>query len=299
LEQLFGFNPGGSVMAESCIRSALLAAETKFGSVHDTARLDAEVLLSHVLNCPRQRLYAWPESTIEADQLELFRQLVDRRVAGEPVAYLTGRREFWSLDLEVNPDTLIPRPDTERLVEVALAVVPDDAPWRIADLGTGCGALALALAKERPGCHVIATDIKLEALNVARRNAGRLEIANVEFRVGDWCEALANTPCELIVSNPPYVPESDPHLEQGDVRFEPREALVGGADGLLTLRHIAETARHDLTDGGYLMLEHGFDQGERLRDFLRGLRYHRITSHRDYGDQERVTAAAWPGCSVP
>ena len=286
-------------MAASCIRSALQAAQTKFGPAYDTARLDAEVLLSHVLKCPRQRLYAWPESTIDANQLELFQQLVKRRAAGEPVAYLTGRREFWSLDLEVNSDTLIPRPDTERLVEIALAVVPEDAPWRVADLGTGCGALALALAKERPKCHVIATDIKPEALEVAGRNAGRLTITNVEFRAGNWCAALEHTPCELIVSNPPYVAESDPHLEQGDVRFEPREALVGGTDGLQILRHIAESVRYHLTDGGYVMLEHGFDQGKRVRDLLRGLGYHRIASHKDHGDQERVTAATWQDCIAP
>ena len=286
-------------MKESCIRSALQAAEIRFAPVHDTARLDAEVLLSHVLNCPRQRLYAWPESTIGAHQLDRFQELVERRAAGEPVAYLTGRREFWSLDLEVNSDTLIPRPETERLVEVALAVVPEDASWRIAELGTGCGALALALAKERPTCQIIATDIKLEALAVARRNADRLEVTNVEFRIGDWCRALEHARFELIVSNPPYVPESDPHLEQGDVRFEPREALAGGADGLLTLHQIAETARYHLTDGGYLILEHGFDQGARLRDLLKELGYCGIASHRDYSHQERVTAAAWRDHNLP
>ncbi len=209
----------------------------------DSARLDAELLLACVLDKPRSHLHAWPERVPSPAARLRFAALLQRRAAGEPVAYLTGVREFWSLPLTVTADTLIPRPETETLVALALEKIPAGSSARIADLGTGSGAIALALARERPRCQVIATDASSTAVAVANRNARQLGIANVEFLTGNWCEPLPATPFDLIVSNPPYIPQDDPHLGQGDVRFEPRQALAAGPEGMDDLRAIASCAR--------------------------------------------------------
>jgi release factor glutamine methyltransferase len=272
--------------------AGLLARATQL--LHgDTARLDAEVLLSHVLGQPRSYLFAWPERTPPAAQCRQFEQLLTARRRGEPVAYLTGRREFWSLPLAITPATLIPRPETETLVALALETIPAHASLAVADLGTGSGAIALALASERPGCHIVATDRSEDALAIARRNADRLQLRNIEFLAGDWCKPLADRRFDRIVSNPPYVAATDPHLARGDVRFEPRAALAAGPDGLDALRRIAREARTHLNEHGWLLLEHGHDQGTAVHALLREAGYTALSVHPDLAGLERVTAGRW------
>lgn len=245
-----------------------VAADTLSGT--STPLLDAEVLAAHLLGQNRSWLYAHPEERVEPERAEAFRQLVGRRAAGEPIAHITGTREFWSLALEVTPDVLIPRPETELLVELALRHLPRDRPCRIADLGTGSGAIALALATELPRATIIAVEASAPALDVARRNAQRVEVGpdRVEFRAGDWFEPLDGEWFDCLVSNPPYVREDDPHLQQGDVRFEPREALAAGPVGLDAIRRIVADAPGYLSGDGVLIFEHGQDQQAAVKDLL-------------------------------
>lgn len=254
-----------------------------------TPRLDAEALVMRVCDLTRAELITRAETALSVAQFRRLQELLARRRQGEPIAYLTGEREFWSLALKVTPATLIPRPETERLVEQAVACIPPDARWAIADLGTGSGAIALAVACERPGARLLATDISAEALAVAGENARALGIANVEFRQGDWLAPLTGEMLQVIVSNPPYVRANDPHLQAGDVRFEPRAALVAGSDGLAAIRRIADEARHHLKPGGRLLLEHGYDQAAAVADILRAAGYREIVCHRDLAGHERVT----------
>lgn len=254
--------------------------------------IDAEALLAHVLDKPRSHLRAWPEKELDAQQLNAFQQLVTRRTSGEPLAYLTGWREFWSLLLQVSPATLIPRPDTEVLVEQALAIIPADADWRIADLGTGAGAIALAIASERPRCRLIATDICPEALEVAQANARRLQLNNIEFRQGDWHEALqADEYFQLVASNPPYIEASDPHLQGDGLPFEPQQALTPGSDALAAIRIIIEQIKPYLAAAGWLLLEHGYDQGAEVRALLHQHGYIKVNTWRDLGNNERMISA--------
>ncbi|MGB5427481.1 MAG: peptide chain release factor N(5)-glutamine methyltransferase [Gammaproteobacteria bacterium] len=256
----------------------------------ESARLDAEVLLAHVLQQPRSHFHAWPEKLLPAESHEQFDQLLQRRLKGEPVAYLTGKREFWSLALSVNTDTLIPRPETETLVAQALRRIPADQPQLIADLGTGSGAIALAIARERPHCRIIATDIDEAAIETARLNAQRLDIHSIVFHTGDWCEPLTGMQLDMIVSNPPYIAESDPHLLSGDVRFEPRTALAAGAQGMDELRRIARCAVNYLQAGGWLLMEHGYDQGLLARQLLEGTGFTEVIDYTDDAGQDRVIA---------
>ncbi|MBI3343387.1 MAG: peptide chain release factor N(5)-glutamine methyltransferase [Gammaproteobacteria bacterium] len=281
--------------------------------------LEAEVLLAYVLGSTRSRLLNLAERKLSEDQLMQFNQLLERRLQGEPAAYLTGYREFWSLDLQVTPDVLIPRPETERLVELALERIPENECWRIADLGTGSGAIALAIARERPCCRIIATDISEAALEVANANAERLAIRNIEFRLGggDWFGVLQDEQFDMVVSNPPYVRSDDPHLEA--LRFEPQIALVAGADGLQSLRDVATQARRHFTflsltppasppslrsprrervakpgeGGGWLLLEHGYDQGSELLQMLAGLGYESALDYTDLAGLPRIAVAQW------
>lgn len=266
---------------------AIRAAAAQFHS--ESPRLDAELLLCHALGVNRSWLYAWPDKSLVPAQQRRFAELVARRASGEPIAHILGEREFWSLSLIVTPDTLIPRPDTELLVAQALCLLPEETALRVADLGTGSGAVALAIARERPRCSVVATDSSPAALAVARENAVRNQIANVTFRQGDWCAALGDERFDLIVSNPPYIAADDPHLSQGDVRFEPRTALVAGRDGLDDIRQIASAAREHLHSNGWLLLEHGFGQGEGVRGILQENGYEKVTTWRDLAGLERVT----------
>ncbi|HEY0232453.1 MAG TPA: peptide chain release factor N(5)-glutamine methyltransferase [Dokdonella sp.] len=271
----------------SDVRLLLAQAAARLGG--DEARFEAELLLAHVLGRSRTWLFAWPEFVLGDEQAARFDALVDARVRGEPVAYLTGRREFWSLDLEVTPDVLIPRPDTERLVELALARIPVGTDCEVADLGTGSGAIALALAHERPRARVLATDASAAALALARANAHRLQLANVEFAHGDWYAALGERRFDLIASNPPYIAAADAHLDQGDLRFEPAAALASGADGLDAIRTIVAGAAEHLRARGWLLLEHGWDQAAGVRALLLASAYEEVASFRDRGGHERVS----------
>ncbi|MGA0265531.1 MAG: peptide chain release factor N(5)-glutamine methyltransferase [Lysobacterales bacterium] len=269
------------------VRQHLKSARDKLAEL-SSGRLEAEVLLAHCLGSPRSLLYADPDLEVPNQRSELFQQLVERRLSGEPIAYLTGSREFWSLPLKVTPDVLIPRPETELLVELALKRIPRDGRWRIADLGTGSGAVALALASERRGCSVFGTDTSQAAIDLAGENAQRLAIENVSFTLGSWCKPLTGR-FNLIISNPPYVARNDPHLSKGDCRFEPLRALSPGEDSLAALRSIAGESMGHLAPGGWLMLEHGPDQGEAVREILREREYTDIFTERDLLGYERVT----------
>jgi len=250
--------------------------------------LEPEVLLMHVLEVDRAWLYANSEQPVSAAAQQHYTDLLERRIAGEPIAYLTGTREFWSLPLRVTPDVLIPRPETELLVEAALQRLPAGKKWRVADLGTGSGAVALAIASERPLCEIDATDISAEALAVARGNAERLVPGRVQFHQGSWFEPLQGR-FHLVLSNPPYVRQGDPHLEAGDCRFEPRVALSPGGDGLDAIRQIAGDAVDYLEPGGCLAFEHGFDQGKASRHILEALSYKEVETLRDLESRDRVT----------
>lgn len=255
-------------MSNQTVARALQHAIARLAAQDESAQRAAEVLLAHVLGKPREFLKAWPEHVLESSQSEIFQALIERRLRGEPVAYLTGRREFWSLDLRVTPDTLIPRPETERLVELALERIPRDAAWRVLDLGTGSGAIALAIASERPCCTVIATDRSAAALQVARDNAARLQLLNVECRPGSWYEAAGSEAFHMIVSNPPYIAPGDAHLARGDLRFEPLTALCAEDSGLNDLRTIIHGASSHLRPGGWLLIEHGYDQQRTVHEIF-------------------------------
>ncbi|WMC09699.1 peptide chain release factor N(5)-glutamine methyltransferase [Oceanimonas pelagia] len=259
----------------------------------ESPALDADVLLCHVLGKPRSFLLAWPEFEVSAEQKTELAELITRRRAGEPVAHLTGQREFWSLMLEVTPDTLIPRPDTEVLVESALARLPE-RPARVVDLGTGTGAIALSIKSERPADTVLAVEFNPQAAALARRNAERLGL-DVTVVEGSWLAPLAGQVFDMIVSNPPYIDAADPHLAEGDVRFEPRTALVAGEQGLADIRHIAAEAPAHLMAGGWLLVEHGWQQGEAVQRIFINNGFEKVTTLRDYGGQDRVTLGRWPG----
>lgn len=276
--------------ADNSVESTLKKAVQQLQeSGSDSPSLDAAVLLCHALDKPRSFLLTWPDKILEAEQLSDFQNLLQRRLHGEPIAYITGEREFWSLPLKVSPTTLIPRPDTERLVEVAL----DKASLSqgdILDLGTGTGAIALALASELPSRKVWGIDLKTDAQQLAQSNATALNLTNTQFLAGSWFEPIpSGTEFALIVSNPPYIEKEDPHLTQGDVRFEPLSALVAEEKGLADIRHIATQARSYLINEGWLMFEHGFEQGEAVRNLLLSLGYDQVETYKDYGDNDRVT----------
>lgn len=265
----------------------LLAAWTTPGAIE--ARHEAEILLAHALGRDRAWLFSHADFVPDGEVEARFRALMAARGRGEPVAYLLGQRGFWTLDLKVTRDVLIPRAETELLVELALERIPADASFEVADLGTGSGAIALAIASERPATLIVATDFSAAALEIARSNATDLAIGNVEFAQGDWCAALAGRRFDLIVSNPPYIAADDAHLAQGDLRFEPASALASGADGLDAIRAIVEAAPAHLRPSAWLLFEHGYDQGERARAILEQHGFLRIESWRDIAGNERIS----------
>lgn len=272
-----------------------MAAEQLTESGVDSARLDAAVLLCEVLDKPRSYLLTWPEKALTQEQQSRFLSLLQRRQLGEPVAYIVGQREFWSLPFKVSPSTLIPRPDTERLVELALEKTGTD-PAKGLDLGTGTGAIAIALASECPHYQFVGVDIQPQAYELAKSNAQNLGVGNVSFRQGSWFDPVADLgPFQLVVSNPPYIDENDPHLTQGDVRFEPESALVAADRGLSDLRHIATHARQHLEQQGWLLMEHGYDQGLAVREILTELGYQSVATEQDYAGQDRVTLGQFIG----
>ncbi|WP_455220033.1 peptide chain release factor N(5)-glutamine methyltransferase [Kaarinaea lacus] len=274
----------------STIQQTLAEAQSRLNTLPDISpKLESEILLAYVVNKPRSYLYTWPEQVLETHQLAQFQSLVDRRCTGEPIAYITSLREFWGLPLKVSPATLIPRPETERLVEIALQHIPDHESWQIADLGTGSGALALAIASERPQCQLIATDISADALRIAEQNRNDLQLNNVRFIQGRWFEPLNNYQFDLVVSNPPYVAENDPHLLEGDLRYEPQQALSAGPDGLDAIREILATAIPHLKPGAWLMVEHGYDQGNTVMALFAQSGFEQVICHADYAERERTT----------
>lgn len=253
------------------------------------ARFEAQLLLQNALNVNRAWLISHEHDALEANIHAGFEALLKRRLEGEPIAYLLGRREFYGLDLRVTPDTLIPRPDTEILVEAALANMPDHQPCAVLDLGAGSGAIALAIAKHRPMAKVTAVDASPAALAVAQMNAKHLDINNVQFVLSDWFTALQGRIFDLIVTNPPYVAENDPHLGLGDVRFEPSSALVAGRDGLDCIRKIVHLARRYLEPDSWLIVEHGYDQAGSVRVLLEKAGFTQVRSERDFGGNERIS----------
>ncbi len=259
--------------------------------VSDCPRLEAESLLAYLMKKPRSHLLAWPEKELDFPVAKGFEVLLRRRFSGEPVAYITGVREFWSMPLRVNRNVLIPRPETELLVEKVLEYLPERKGASILDLGTGSGNIALALARERPDARITAVEISKPALKVARLNAKMLHIDTVDFREGFWFEPVSGMRFDVIVSNPPYVEEGDEHLIEGDVRFEPENALLGGTDGLSSFRSIIDQAFTFLEPDGWLMFEHGYDQALRVHRLLRAMRYFNIHTFRDDGGRDRVTIA--------
>ncbi len=272
------------------IKQAIQTAESQLQPHVEAPRLEAEILLGHLLGKSRSWLIAWSDTCLDDQQLQRYTDLINKRIQGIPIAHLTTEREFWSLPLKITADTLIPRADTELLVETCLELYPAGRSVTVADLGTGSGAIALAIATERPEWSVLATDQSHQALDVAIHNAAALHIDNIQLLQGNWFDALpADTRVEILLSNPPYIPHDDPHLLQGDLRFEPRSALASGADGLDAIRVIISKAEDYLKPGGYLLLEHGYNQGSAVRQLMHKSALGEIHTFTDLAGHERVT----------
>lgn len=275
----------------SASEASLIAANN---SSTQEAKFEAQLLLQNVLQVNRAWLIAHEQDDVPADTCQKFSALLSRRLKGEPIAYILGNREFYSLDLMVTRDTLIPRPDTETLVEAALAKIARAATDQILDLGTGTGAIALAIAKNRPLVHITAVDSSDAALNVAKKNSQTLGILNVEFQLSAWFAALDGKKFDLIVSNPPYIEQDDIHLTQGDLRFEPISALASGLDGLDDIRQIIDNCLVYLKPQGWLMIEHGYNQAESVADLMANNGLVNIETLKDFGNNNRVTLAKNP-----
>ncbi|MGH1431671.1 MAG: peptide chain release factor N(5)-glutamine methyltransferase [Neptuniibacter sp.] len=269
----------------------ILKLSQRLEKVSESPQLDLELMLCHLLDRPSSYLYTWPEKQLDPDVTDSLLKMLERREQGEPVAHIIGHRGFWSFDLEVSPHTLIPRPDTEVLVEKALELC-DVENARVADLGTGTGAIALALAKEHPVWQVVASDYVQPAAELAERNRQRLHLNNVKVVQGSWFEPHSGL-YDLVVSNPPYIDPEDQHLQQGDVRYEPISALVADNKGMADIELISDQARSFLSPGGWLLFEHGYDQGDKSRQLLQKLGYKQVDTCRDYGQNERVTFGCW------
>lgn len=276
------------------IDDALAQAVRVLENTSATADLDARVLLEHSLSRTHAWLLAHGNETIHRDELERYRALIEDRRRGEPVAYITGWKEFWSLRLEVACSVLVPRPETEHLVEHALRLIPEHARYRVADLGTGSGAVALAIARERPACELTATDISIEALRVADNNARRLEIQNIRFLCGHWYAPLAGRDFDVIVSNPPYIADDDACLLHDDLAYEPVSALKAGPEGLDALHDIGTGASRHLRSGGWILVEHGFSQRQAVRRIFERGGLHRIVCNQDHSGHPRITVGQMP-----
>lgn len=262
------------------------------------AAVDARVLLRYVLGWSPAQLASRTEVSVAPPLVEAFAALAARRASGEPVAYIIGEREFYGLMFKVTPAVLIPRPETELLVELALERIPADAPCRVLDLGTGSGCVALTIASQRPQSRVTATDCSRDALAVASANARALDVHNVEFVCGDWFDALAGRRFDLVVSNPPYIAAGDAHLGEGDLRFEPRGALMAGVDGLESIRRIVRGAAAHLAVGGWLLIEHGYDQAQACRELLDDAGFGSVLSRCDLAGIARVSGGLLDGATI-
>lgn len=271
------------------IQAALQAARAKLAVITDQSALEAEILLAHVLDKPRSYLRAFAEENLSEEAQQQFAQVLQRRLQREPIAYITGKKEFWSLDFIVTSDTLIPRPETELLVETILTLFPKEESIKVADLGTGSGAIAIAIAHERPMWQITAVDVSENALQIARNNAQQFALNNVSFCHSNWCTALPATDFDVIVSNPPYIAETEWEAYAEGLAFEPTSALVSGTDGLDAIREISQAATEYLKPGGYLLMEHGFWQGEAVRQILLANGYKEVHSLLDLSGQERAT----------
>jgi release factor glutamine methyltransferase len=275
------------------INSVLKAAAETLVSVSDSALLDAEVLLCLALDKQRSHLRAWPDNILQPEQLAAFLALLEQRQQGTPIAYITGNREFWSRNFQVTPDVLIPRPDTELLIELGLQLIPTDSPVKIIDLGTGSGIIAITLAAERPNAKISAVDFSAAALRIAKINADKHHINTILFYQSDWFANVPSTLFNLIISNPPYIAEHDSHLQQGDIRFEPLSALCSAEQGLKDIKHIAGTARTYLLPGGHLLIEHGYDQQQQVQAIFKNFTYYNVQTYNDLSGQPRVTYGQW------
>jgi release factor glutamine methyltransferase len=277
---------------DNSVANLINQGQTLLQASSDSAKLDVEILLSFVLDKERSYLLTWPEKILSDEQLHFFLQVLDRRIKGEPIAYITGIKEFWSLPLAVSKATLIPRPDTETLVELVLEKFQSREHIHCLDLGTGTGAIALALASEKPTWKIDAIDFNVEAVALAQANAKRCKLTHVNIFQSDWfSQVAADTKFDLIVSNPPYIDVEDHNLKQGDVRFEPSSALIANDHGLADIKHIADIARDFLTEKGYLFFEHGFEQGDVVRDILRNLGFVKPKTAKDLNGHDRITWA--------
>jgi len=255
----------------------------------ESARLDTEILFCEVMQFNRSRIYSHPEQLVPDDKSTLFQSLIEQRQQGRPIAHLTGKKEFWSLELAINKDTLIPRPETELLVETALQMIPEDAAFNILDLGTGSGAIAIAIASERPDCNIIATDINTNALTMAKKNAATHQLENIQFYLSNWYQNIPPQEFDLIVSNPPYIRQDDEHLSQGDVRFESKLALVAGADGMQAINIILENAKNYLASDACLLIEHGYDQKQLVHEAFLKHDFKQLKTFQDFSGQDRIT----------
>jgi len=273
------------------IERALLEATARLGGISESARLDAELLLARSIDMPRSYLFAHPEDTLDDAALARLEQTLVRRLEGEPMAYITGLKEFWSMELIVSSATLVPRPETELLVDVALREIPRDADWAVLDLGTGSGAIALAIAKERQLCQLTATDVSADALAVARENARQLFVSNVEFLEGSWTRPVAGQRFRVIVSNPPYVAAGDNALET--LHSEPAIALAAGEDGLDSITVLARECTSIIEDNGQLVLEHGAEQRDQVAELLLSYGWEHIQCYDDLSGLPRVSSATY------
>jgi release factor glutamine methyltransferase len=281
----------GKKMTQLTIAQCLKLTE-EISSVSDTARLDIELLLTHLLQKNRTWLFTWSDYLLTPEQTKQFHKLLSRRKSGEPIAHIIGQREFWSLSFDVNSSTLIPRPDTELLVETALELFSGDQPdtsRNCLDLGTGTGAIALALANEKKSWKVLGVDQSLAAIELAEKNRQKFQLQNVELKISNWFVNIDNQQFDVIVSNPPYIDPQDPHLSQGDLRFEPLTALIADEKGLADIKHIIHHAKKYLTSAAWLVLEHGYDQAEAVQNLLIENGYSSVQTRKDLGGNDRVT----------
>ncbi len=275
------------------IKTALAEAIKLLETKTEPALLDAEILLCKTLDKNRSYLRAWPDRELNQEQYETYKHLIKQRQIGQPIAYLIGYREFWSLDFYVSPDVLIPRPETELLIDLSLKLIPKGQAFKILDLGTGSGIIAITLAAEHPQTKITATDISLAALKIAQLNAERNKVNNIQFYHSHWFDNVTPGKFDLILSNPPYIAKDDQHLQEGDLRFEPKTALIADEDGLADIRTITETAYERLESGGYLMVEHGYNQEKNVRKLFIEMGYNRVQTYKDLNGLPRVTAGQY------